>query len=195
MSPVACWIVPIVKNIKKIYDNSEEAGENDVENLSMQQEVKFLIEKLEQYKSNSIQYNKYLTLYNQIDPFFTPFSLVDGETNDNILLDKSAGVDLCVIADNLDDLKSSAVINNSLKPRKFLVERYNRGLTRLDLIEDSRLSHRVPMTPNDVMSITSFLMLPEPVIRFSRINLPGTNLMDKAMLNQTSLQMWRLLNQ
>ena len=189
------WIVPIVKNIKKIYDISEEAGENDVENMSMQQEVKFLIEKLEQYKSNSIQYNKYLTLYNQIDPFFTPFSLVDGETTDNILLDKSAGVDLCVIANNLDDLKSSAVINNSLKPRKFVVERYNRGLTRLDLIEDSRLSHRIPMTPNDVMSITSFLMLPEPVIRFSRINLPGTNLMDKAMLNQTSLQMWRLLNQ
>ena len=189
------WIVPIVKNVKKIYDVSEETGVNDVENLSMQQEVKFLIEKLEQYKSNSIQYNKYLTLYNQIDPFFTPFKLVDDETPDGILLDKGAGTDLCTIVDNLDDLKSSAIINNSLKPHRFMVERYNQGLTRLDLIEDSRLSHRIPMTPNDVLSITSFLMLPEPVIRFSRINLPGTNLMDKAMLNQTSLQMWRLLNQ
>ncbi len=189
------WIVPIVKNVKKIYDAAEDTGENDIETLSMQQDVKFLIEKLEQYKSNSIQYNKYLTLYNQIDPFFTPFSLIDSETTDKILLDKSAGVDLCVIADNLDDFKSSAMINNNLKPRKFVVQRYNRGLTRLDLIEDSRLSHRIPMTPNDVMSITSFLMLPDPVIRFSRINLPGTNLMDKAMLNQTSLQMWRLLNQ
>ena len=189
------WIVPIVKNVKKIYDIIEENGANDVEDLSMQQEVKYLIEKLEQYKSNSIQYNKYLTLYTQINPFFTPFKLVDDETPDGILLDKGAGTDLCVIADNLDDLKSSAIINNKLKPRKFMVERYNQGLTRLDLIEDSRLSHRIPMTPNDILSITSFLMLPEPVIRFSRINLPGTNLMDKAMLNQTSLQMWRLLNQ
>lgn len=189
------WIVPIVKNVKKIYDAAEENGANDVEDLSIQQEVKYLIEKLEQYKSNSIQYNKYLTLYTQINPFFTPFKLVDDETPDGILLDKGTGTDLCVIADNLDDLKSSAIINNKLSPRKFMVERYNQGLTRLDLIEDSRLSHRIPMTPNDILSITSFLMLPEPVIRFSRINLPGTNLMDKAMLNQTSLQMWRLLNQ
>jgi hypothetical protein len=191
------WIVPIVKNVKKIYDILEVKDDimiNDVESLIIKDEVSFLTEKIEQYKSNSIQYNKYFTLYNQIDPFFTPFKLVDDETPDGILMDKGSKTDLCVIVENFDDFKSSAVMNNKLVNRKFMVEKYNQGLTRLDVIEDSRLSHRVPMTPNDVLSITSFLTLPEPVIRFSRINLPGTNLMDKAMLNQTSLQLWRLLN-
>jgi hypothetical protein len=97
------WIVPIVKNVKKIYDILEVKDDiliNDVESLIIKDEVSFLTEKIEQYKSNSIQYNKYFTLYNQIDPFFTPFKLVDDETPDGILMDKGAKTDLCVIVEN-----------------------------------------------------------------------------------------------
>jgi hypothetical protein len=190
------WIIPVVRNVKKLYDiiDDNEGGE-DTEGLIIDDELKFLIDKMEQYKSNSFQYNKYLTLYNQINPFFTPFNLIDDENTNGILIDKSAGTDICVIVDNLDDMTSSVVSKDSLNVRKYFSTKYNLGLTRLEQIQDSKLTRRIPISPPDVLSITSFLTLPEPVIRFSRINLPGTNIMEKAMLNQTSLQLWLLLNQ
>ena len=167
------WIVPVVKNIRKVYDVVEDKKSitsDDIEPLQMAAETKFLMDKLEQYKSNSFQYNKYSTLYNQIDPFFTPFK--SNDYND-ILVEKAVDTDLQVVVNNLDSMKSSVVGGNSIQVRKFVIEKYNRGLTRLDLIEDSRLPKRVPMTPNDILSIQSFLTLPEPVVRFSRVGLPG----------------------
>ena len=192
------WIIPVVKNIRKVYDVVEDKKSvttDDIDPLQMAAETKFLMDKLEQYKSNSFQYNKYSTLYNQIDPFFTPFKSIDSEVANDILADKAVATELQVVVNNLDSMKSSVVGSNSIKVRKFVVEKYNQGLTRLDLIEDSRLPKRVPMTPNDILSIQSFLTLPEPVVRFSRVGLPGTNIMDKAMLNQTFIHLWRLLKQ
>jgi hypothetical protein len=189
------WIVPVVKNIRKVYDVVEDKKSviyDDIDPLKMNDEIRFLMDKLEQYKSNSFQYNKYSTLYNQIDPFFTPFK--SNDYND-ILAEKAVDTDLQVVVNNLDSMKSSVVGSNSIQVRKFVVEKYNQGLTRMDLIDDSRLPKRVPMTPNDILSIQSFLTLPEPVVRFSRVGLPGTNIMDKAMLNQTFIQMWLLLKQ
>jgi len=192
------WIVPVVKNIRKVYDVVEDKKSmttDDIDPGQMTSEIKFLMDKLEQYKSNSFQYNKYSTLYNQIDPFFTPFKSIDSEAANDILAEKAVATDLQVVVNNLDSMKSSAVGNNSMQVRKFVIEKYNKGLTRLDLIEDSRFPQPVPMTPNDTLSIQSFLTLPEPVVRFSRIGLPGTNIMDKSMLNHTFIHMWRLLKQ
>ena len=192
------WIVPVVKNIRKVYDvldDKKSVTSDDIDPLQMAAETKFLMDKLEQYKSNSFQYNKYSTLYNQIDSFFTPFKSIDSEVANDILADKAVGTELQVVVNNLDSMKSSVVGSNAIKVRKFVIEKYNEGLTRLDIVEDSRLPKRVPMTPNDILSIQSFLTLPEPVVRFSRVGLPGTNIMDKAMLNQTFIHMWRLLKQ
>ena len=50
------------------------------------------------------------------------------------------------------------------------------------------------MANSDTMSIKSFITLPEPTIRYSRINLPNTSLLDKANLNRVSLNYWQLLN-
>jgi hypothetical protein len=52
---------------------------------------------------------------------------------------------------------------------------------------------RVPITGNDIMSVRSILTLPEPTIRFSKINLPGTDILTKAQLNETFLNYWQLL--
>ena len=52
---------------------------------------------------------------------------------------------------------------------------------------------RTGITKNDVMSIKSFITLPEPVIRFSKINLPGSSILEKANLNMSFLNYWRLL--
>ena len=41
--------------------------------------------------------------------------------------------------------------------------------------------------------IQSFLTLPEPVIRFSKINLPGTYLIDQVSLNNIFINYWEFL--
>jgi len=51
------------------------------------------------------------------------------------------------------------------------------------------------MTPNDKMTLTSLLILPEPVMQFSRINLPSTNIMTRTNLHENYLSLFRLLKQ
>ena len=43
------------------------------------------------------------------------------------------------------------------------------------------------------MSIKSFITLPEPAIKFSKISLPGTSLLEKANLNTVFLNYWEFL--
>jgi hypothetical protein len=92
----------------------------------------------------------------------------------------------------------STIFNNgNIRNRRFVIQRYNLGPTKLDTLEQtgSRLiTTRVKMANSDTMSIKSFLTLPEPTIRYSRINLPNTSLLDKANLNIVSLNYWQLLN-
>ena len=55
--------------------------------------------------------------------------------------------------------------------------------------------HRVKVGENDPISINSIITLPEPTVRFSQVNLPGSNLLVKANLNLHFLNYWQLLKQ
>ena len=104
--------------------------------------------------------------------------------------------DINVIIDNLEDFYSSVFNNNNIRTRRFVIEKYNLGLTKLDTIEstNSRLNtQRVQITKPDTMSIKSFLFLPESTIRFSKVNLPGTDILTKANLNLVFLNYWEFL--
>ena len=92
---------------------------------------------------------------------------------------------------------SSIFSDNYVRSRRFVIQRYNLGLKKLDTLEattNSRLvTIRTNLTPPDTMSIKSFITLPEATIRFSKINLPGTNMLDRANLNAVFLNYWQLL--
>jgi hypothetical protein len=80
--------------------------------------------------------------------------------------------------------------------RKFVIQRYNLGQDKLQetaLKGPKMVAHRVKITQNDQISINSILTLPEPTVRFSQVNLPGTNLLVKANLNIHFLNYWQLL--
>ena len=53
----------------------------------------------------------------------------------------------------------------------------------------------VPMTKNDTISVKSMLTLQEPVVYFSNINLPSTNIYDKSSLNQHFLNYWQMFRE
>jgi hypothetical protein len=194
------WILPIVKNIKKVYDvkNIDDDENNDLLNLDLSVELRDMNELLEKYKSNTLpaESNKYTALYSELAPYFRPFKLLDDENTSGIIIEKEVNANINVAIDNLEDLYSSVFSNNMIRNRRFVISKYNLGETKLD-ITDSTSSKmntiRVKITDNDTMSLKSIMTLPEPTIRFSKINLPGTDILTRATLNETFLNYWELL--
>ena len=194
------WILPVVKNIKKIYTNEigDEDENNDVIYLDINDDISKIKGLLDNYRANDmpIEQNKYSLLYGELNSYFTPFNLINEETTSDLLIERNVETDLNVIIDNLEDMYSSVFTNNNVRSRRFVIQKYNMGLTRLDATEvtNSRLiTTRVKMTNPDTMSIRSFVTLPESVLRFSKINLPGTSLLDRANLNQIFVEYWQFL--
>jgi hypothetical protein len=197
------WILPVVENVKKIYNaNTEDIEENlDVKYLDIDEDIVNMDNFIERYKSNSEQ-NKYSQLYNNLNPFFTPFLTVDEEKKHNFLTEKEPECNIHVIVDNIENdqmenMFSYVFAKNKIYTKKFVMEKYTTGLTKLSTVETEGMkptSIVVNMTDPDLMSIKSFVTLPEPVVRFSKINLPNTNLLDKANLNLAFFNYWKFLN-
>lgn len=190
------WILPIVKNIKKVY-NVEHIDEdnNDIININLDENLSSLIEQLENYKSNNmpIDQNKYSNLYSDLNTYFTPYEEIVDE-NSSIEIEVNENIN--TIIDNLNEMYSSIYSNNAIRNRRFVIQKYNLALNKLDTIDSTSsklITVRTNITKNDVMSVKSFITLPEPIIRFSKINLPGTNILDKANLNLLFLNYWQLL--
>jgi hypothetical protein len=193
------WILPIVKNIKKVYDveNIDEEN-NDIINLELDQNLLNMKELIENYKSNDLptDQNKYSSLYSELNPYFTPYDLVSEENMNEIIIEKEVFTNINTIIDNLGDVYSSIFNNNSVRNRRFVIQKYNMASSKLDTIDSTSsrmVTIRTNINKNDIMSLKSFVTLPEPIIRFSKINLPGTSLLDKSNLNLVFLNYWELL--
>ena len=193
------WILPVVKNIKKVYNaDTYDEENNDVISLNMSQDLQQISELLDNYQSNNLpaESNKYTALYSDLAPYFTPFQLVDEERANGILAEVDVGANINVAIDNLEDLYASVFSNNMIRNKRFLMTKYNLGETKLDMTETTAAKMhtvRVKMTNTDTMGLTSIMTLPEPTIRFSKINLPNTDMLTRATLNQTFLHYWEFL--
>lgn len=192
------WILPVVKNIKKIY-NVEHIDEDttDIVNLDLTSDLKDIQELVNNYKANDIpsEQNRYSEFYSDMNKYLTPYEPIP-EENGGIIGEKYVQTNLNTIIDNLEEMYSTIYSGNAVRTRRFVIQKYNTALTKLDTVDStsSRLyTVRTNVTKNDAMSIKSFVTLPEPVIRFSRINLPGTSILDKANLNLSFINYWQLL--
>jgi hypothetical protein len=196
------WILPVVKNIKKIYNltEHEEEENNDMITLNIKEDIEHMNQIIQTHQSTITDNNtnKYASLYSELNPFFTPFSPLGDENTSDVLIETEVQNNINAIINNLEDMYSSVFKNNSIRNRRFVMTRYNMGQSKLDTIEtdvgnNKTITVRVPMTRNDLMSVHSIMTLPEPTIRFSKINLPNTDLLSKVNLNQVFLNYWQLL--
>ena len=194
------WILPVVKNFKYIYNAENYDEENgDIINLNLDKTLVDLKEIIDNYKSNNMpsDQNKYAELYREIDRAYSvPFKELQDEDLNGVIYELKAINNINTVINNLEDLYSSVYSNNAVRSRRFVIQKYNTGLTKLDTIDSTgarMVTVRTNMTPNDYMSIKSVIFLPEPVIRFSKINLPGTSILDKVNLNNAFLNYWQFL--
>jgi hypothetical protein len=199
---VLYWLLPVAKNVKKVYNisSNEDIDEIvDVVPLSIDENIGDIKNIFDRYKSNDTpsEQNKYFNLISELNPYLTPFNETNAEATFDVINSISIENDLTAIIDNLDEFSSSIVENDIVKTKKFVIQRYNLGVSRLDATQitgTKMISHRVNITQPDVLEVKSILTLPEPVVRFSHINLPATTIYEKANLNNTFINYWQLLN-
>jgi len=195
------WLLPVVKNVKKLYNvtsNSEMEDYPDVIMLNVGKTNEDIDHIVQNYKSNEFpdEQNKYVTLIKDLNPYFTPFEELNPENLTDIIYEKDVQNNINVIVDNLDNFYSSIAQNDIVKSKRFVIQKYNLGTKRLNAIQltgSKMISERLTLTDPDQLSLKSIVTLPEPAIRFSRINLPGTNIMDRSNLNNGFLNYWQLL--
>lgn len=196
------WLLPVAKNVKKVYNvnPNENTDYPDIISLTLNDDLKDIRNILNAYKSNDSpdEQNKYITMMTELNPYFTPFEDPNPEFSTNIIYTRQVETDITAIIDNLTDFESSIVQNDLIQIKKFLIQKYNLGLNRLEvehMTGSKMITKNEKLTNPDILSLKSILTLPEPIVRYSRISLPATNILDRANLNFTSLNYWQLLNE
>ena len=201
---VLYWILPVVKNMKKMCVLNETTQSDIAKNSDRY--ASDIQRILRSYKSDSFpsDENKYITMMKELNPYFTPFEGPDPEALNSVLYETEVKTNINTIIDNLGDFySSSALVYGSgketiinTKSKRFANELYNTGLTHLITIEapGAKTYNKIePLTDSDTISIKSFLTLPEPLIRFSRVNLPGTSILERSSLSHAFVRYWQLL--
>ena len=197
------WLIPVAKNVKKVYNVSSKTDTSespDIIPLTIDQDLAQMNNIFDRYKSNEIpsDQNKYFNLLSELNPYLTPFTETDPETTFDVIDNVVILNDVNTIIDNLGEFESSIVENDNIKTKKFVIQRYNLGVNRLDATQitgSKMIAHRVSVTRPDTLELKSIITLPEPVIRFSHVNLPNTSILEKANLNNTFINYWQMFNE
>jgi hypothetical protein len=189
------WILPIVQNIKKIYDTEFDDAAIDIEKETL---ANYRINETNIYNiylNNDITegQNKYDALLKSLNPYLTPFA--PPVPSKQIISQIPVKTNIAAIVDNHEDMYSSVWSDKSITSFRFLIQNYNVGLTRITQddrgIQSKNIRHSI--AKNDTLFIKSLLTLPEITTQFSKINLPGTNIMTRSALQQHFLYYWQLL--
>ena len=184
------WILPVVKNKKKIYDVDEADAEvvDDIVNMTMAESQIQETDAYEKYTNNEIpdSENKYGYLLKETHDFGIPYENPDGDAEDFITRQR-VEADIAVLVDNLDDFYSSVVAKDNLSRKRYLMTKYNIGLSKLETVVEAGskpYNKKVMATPNNKVYIKSLVLLPEHAVRHSRVELPGSSILLKTILNK-----------
>ena len=194
------WLLPVAKNVKKVFNVTGEIEDlpSDIVTLNTMDDMINLNNEMEMFKSNSFPdgQNKYTHLIKNIVNEQIPFQQDNTEDSSNILYTNEVNNNINVVIDNLGSLYSSVVDHNNVNSKRFLIQKYNLGMktTVASKLDKSNMTYKLTdLTDNNTISIRSMLSLPEPVVRFSNVNLPKTDILKRANLNQHFIQYWQLL--
>ena len=204
------WILPIVKSRKVIYDVPIEervAAEMDIAPRLIQEEREAENQLQRQWQDGSLSYAQYMT--NLSARHFTPST--DPRYTQDVITTRQVNDNITAVIDNLDDFYSSVVAGEEVKRRRFVIQKYNLGLSKLRPAITSgasagggdetggailkRTTEFSNLTPNDRMNITGFITFPQPVMQYSRISLPTINILDKCDLNAKHVHYWDMMRQ
>jgi len=191
------WILPIVKNRKKLYNiNDDDDTDSDFISTTLAESQTDIARFVDEFKNNRVPdgQNKYLYLYRNLNNILTPFTLPTDKSN--VITQKNVNTNILAVMDNLENFYSTVAKNEMPDRCRFVLSGYDKSLTHInsaDIKKPLSTGERVPMAQNDKMAITGFLTLPEPVLGYSKINLPTTSILSKATLNLATFNYYSML--
>ena len=195
------WILPVIKQKTKLYvtNNNEDPETDFIENKSNLFDIMEMVDK----QKASETYSGY---YENINENFTPFTNIENANK------KEVKCDLDVIIDNLDNYYSNTfskvikVVEHKggqavaktyeVKNRRFIIQKYNLGMSKMlehTMKSGKTVYMRGAMTKNDTANVKSVMMLPNSAVHFSRVDLPGTGIIDRVNLSHNWLYYFNLL--
>lgn len=206
------WLLPVVSLKKKIYDNDNAEDDEDNEYIINSETHQFYtsiksIVKTYNEGSGPNDQNKYKYLIKEFNNLLSTYE--PPNYLNNYLKTAPVNTTITAIIDNNDNMYSNAIKSKPSKKKdelygthliesRFLTQEYNVGLTGLEsmkLNNQTVINTVKNITPNDILTTKSLLILPQPTIRFSHINLPSTGIFTKANLDKKFLHYWRFLNE
>ena len=193
------WLLPIGKNKQIMYDVKidEEDETDDIKVTELLKAQTEIYDVVEQYKTNNIPdgENKYKFLVRNLRKYLTPFE--EPESKNNVIYRDNVNTSLDIIISNLEELYSSVYCEDKFSKNKFVLNRYIEGITIPEErnINAKKKEHFLSkITPNDEVSLLGYLQLPEVFMRYSQINLPKTNILQRSKLNQIPFNYFNFLN-
>jgi hypothetical protein len=205
------WAIPVVQNRRKMYieDDAQANADiaDDVITTSLNESL------LEQYTAqrNFVENKnvgeglKYLKMHQAMVDSMTPYEKPTNPAQNILVHHREIQANIDCIVDNLANFCASsrkpistALIGTSHSDisTRFVIERYNLGISRPESIalkHGQKIFLRKNMMPDDKVTVKSIMMLPETVMHLSRVELPGTSILDRTELATHQLQMFRLL--
>lgn len=210
------WIMPVVYAQKKVFFDVLDEGEGDGGDENSKNPAIYY-EKADEtianderayteYKNKKIGRGeralKYDKLLEDIDRGFHPYVNSEGGY--------AAQATMCIdaIIEHLDAFQSYTVSNILkgrggeadevlIKPADFITTRFIDGQSKI-VTETTRsgkkTQKRNKVTENEQFSVKSLVMMPESVVKYSRVNLPSTGILTRAELAMTELHLSRVLN-
>jgi hypothetical protein len=193
------WIIPVVQNKIKLYhpkfedfsDEPMDAIINDYD-TNLKDESDIQLDYLENRRNTDTA--KYKEMMQRIHPYMTPF---DNASSRSIhLQDIPILANIDAIVDNLENFESTILKHNQLSKRKYLIERYNLGDTTMEpeiLKTGRRIYIRKNSNPNDTITLKSVITLPQSIMKYSKSELPSTNIMNRTSLAANPPLLFRIL--
>ena len=207
------WIIPTVKNKKKIYHGetnvknilgeklyvpleASEYDEMDVTNSLLSNENANENSYTSHFKSDkqntfNHENQRYKILFKKITDQNAPFSQT--EKKELVVNEIEVHEIMTAIVNNQEDYDSFVVKNMDVHKTKYLLHNY---IPSLKTIRKDKLqnNYNITITNGDTLQIMSFLMLPKNVMKYSKAYLPGSSILDKCELNTNPLFYYQLLN-
>jgi hypothetical protein len=201
------WIIPVVETQRKLYNIESYTDESLIINDVLKEDI--ATQNRVYYENKSGEENRYLSLYQSLEDSMRPFQ--EQSNHSSYLTNKRVGANIEAIIQETEDFYSKTVYQAHSFMRRFVIESYNLGLSKLETgfsTEDAKMTNatwrrcteggkrttvRIDMTPADKMAIKSLIVLPKSVVQYSKLYLPSTNILDRTNLHQTQLMLFRVL--
>jgi hypothetical protein len=190
------WILPVSKNIRKFYNVESSAERSDVTDFtvtSTEESIETENAIADDYSTNK---DSFVTYISKMNDYITPYTNPSPEFG----FSQFVHTNITSILDNLTNFYSSIAKGDKVKRNQFVIQTYNLGLSQIKIRKTKSFGKRVadttdviPITPNDSINVTSFISLPEPIMHFSNISLPNTNIMRRADMGKHFVPYWDLL--